>query len=118
MSEDVVVDVGGPSPYRIDIGNGLLGDSERLAERWRGRHALIVSDSHVAPLYADALLQTLRATSASGSRPAGTVTGKPSRWRSACKRAASISLANPIRADRRAASTMPIATASPCTSPP
>ena len=61
MSEDVVVDVGGPSPYRIDIGNGLLGDSERLAERWRGRHALIVSDSHVAPLYADALLQTLRA---------------------------------------------------------
>lgn len=60
MSLDTVVDVGGPAPYRIDIGAGLLGDGERLAAQWRGRHALIVSDSHVAPYYADALLAALR----------------------------------------------------------
>ena len=60
MSAPVVVDVGGGAPYRIDIGAGLLGDGARLAERWRGRHALIVSDAHVAPHYAEALAATLR----------------------------------------------------------
>ena len=60
MSLDLSVDVGGPSPYRIDIATGLLGDSERLATQWRGRHALIVTDSHVAPLYADAVQTALR----------------------------------------------------------
>lgn len=59
MSANLTVDVGGPSPYRIDIGQGLLGDVERLRAPWRGRHALIVSDSEVAPLYADALQATL-----------------------------------------------------------
>jgi 3-dehydroquinate synthase len=47
------VEVGGTSPYRITIGAGLLDDGSLLAATLRGRHALIVSDSHVAPLYAD-----------------------------------------------------------------
>ncbi|RMH88628.1 3-dehydroquinate synthase [Lysobacter pythonis] len=55
------VEVGGPSPYRIDIGPGLLGNGALLGERWRGRHALIVSDGHVAPLYAEAVAATLHA---------------------------------------------------------
>jgi len=45
------VEVGGAQPYRISIGPGLLDDGEALAAHLRGRHALIVSDSHVAPLY-------------------------------------------------------------------
>ncbi len=60
MSIDTTVDVGGPSPYRIGIGKSLLGDAEAVAARWRGRHALIVSDRHVAPIYADVLQATLR----------------------------------------------------------
>jgi len=47
------VDVGGSTPYRIHIGVGLLDDSDLLASTLRGRHALIVSDAHVAPLYAE-----------------------------------------------------------------
>lgn len=47
------VEVGGASPYRISIGTGLLDDGDLLAATIRGRHALIVSDAHVAPLYAD-----------------------------------------------------------------
>ena len=47
------VDVGGASPYRITIGAGLLNDGDLLATTLRGRHALIVSDANVAPLYAD-----------------------------------------------------------------
>lgn len=54
------VEVGGVAPYRIDIGSGLLRDAACLAEQWRGRHALIVSDSDVAPLYADAVEAGLR----------------------------------------------------------
>ncbi len=54
------VDVGGPAPYRIDIGTGLLQDAAALAAHWRGRHALIVSDSHVAPLYVEAVQTALR----------------------------------------------------------
>jgi 3-dehydroquinate synthase len=46
------VEVGGASPYRIAIGDGLLRDGTALAAHVRGRHALIVSDAHVAPLYA------------------------------------------------------------------
>ena len=49
------VEVGGAHPYRIGIGAGLLTDTAALAGRWRGRHALVVSDSNVAPRYADAL---------------------------------------------------------------
>ena len=59
MTPRTVVEVGGPSPYRIDIQPGLLGDVARIAARWRGRHALIVSDDHVAPRYAEALRQSL-----------------------------------------------------------
>ena len=31
------VDVGGPAPYRIDIGTGLLQDAAALAAHWRGQ---------------------------------------------------------------------------------
>ncbi|MEG3048962.1 MAG: 3-dehydroquinate synthase [Thermomonas sp.] len=48
-----IVEVGGASPYRITIGASLLDDGSLLAATLRGRHALIVSDSNVAPLYAD-----------------------------------------------------------------
>lgn len=48
-----IVEVAGEAPYAIAIGPGLLDDSARLAQVLRGRHVLIVSDSHVAPLYAD-----------------------------------------------------------------
>lgn len=54
------VEVGGAAPYRIDIGDGLLGDAALLAERWRGRHALIVSDENVSALYADGVAACLR----------------------------------------------------------
>lgn len=60
MKLDTTVDVGGPSPYRIDIGSGLLGDAACVSAQWRGRHALIVSDTHVAPLYSERLQSALR----------------------------------------------------------
>jgi 3-dehydroquinate synthase len=47
-----VVHVGGHHPYHITIGDGLLDDGIALAARVRGRHVLLVSDTHVAPLYA------------------------------------------------------------------
>ncbi len=47
-----MIEVGGAAPYRIQIGPGLLEDGTALASTLRGRHALIVSDSDVAPLYA------------------------------------------------------------------
>jgi len=46
-------------PYRIDIGAGLLTNPARLAEFWSGHHALIASDTQVAPLYAQVLQDTL-----------------------------------------------------------
>lgn len=54
------VDVAGPPAYTITIGEGLL-DAPGLADAWRGRHALVVSDAHVAPLYAARLRATLSA---------------------------------------------------------
>ena len=57
-----IVDVAGAAPYRIHIGAGLLDDGALLADTLRGRHALLVSDSHVAPLYADRVEAALRAT--------------------------------------------------------
>ena len=54
------VDVGGAAPYRITIGPGLLDDGDLMAATLRGRHALIVSDANVAPLYADRLETALR----------------------------------------------------------
>ncbi len=46
------VQVDGATPYRIDIGPQLLADGAALAAHARGRHVLLLSDSHVAPLYA------------------------------------------------------------------
>ena len=47
-----LVHIGGAHPYTISIGDGLLDDGIALTSRIRGRHVLIVSDEHVAPLYA------------------------------------------------------------------
>lgn len=55
------VEVGGAAPYRIHIGPGLLGDGALLAGTLRGRHALLVSDTHVAPLHAEQVEAALRA---------------------------------------------------------
>lgn len=61
MSTMRTVRVDGESRYDISIGPGLLGDFSRIGHVLRGRHALIVSDSNVAPLYADAVEATLLA---------------------------------------------------------
>lgn len=55
------VEVGGAAPYRISIGPGLLKDGALLAQSLRGRHALIVSDANVAPLYLHRAEAALRA---------------------------------------------------------
>lgn len=57
------IDVGlGARHYPIRIGTGLLDDAHGWRDALRGGHALIVSDSNVAPLYArrlrDALAQS------------------------------------------------------------
>lgn len=49
-SRSVAVD--GAQPYTITIAPGLLADGARLARHVRGRHALLLSDSQVAPHYA------------------------------------------------------------------
>jgi 3-dehydroquinate synthase len=54
------VDVDGAAPYRIHIGPGLLDDGALLTATLRGRHALIVSDANVAPLYAKRVEAALR----------------------------------------------------------
>ncbi|MGO1001759.1 3-dehydroquinate synthase [Lysobacter sp. CA196] len=51
MSAVRKVEVSGESTYNIEIGAGLLDDGARLGRSVRGRHALIVSDENVAPLY-------------------------------------------------------------------
>jgi len=55
------VAVGGPQPYRIAIGAGLLDDGAALAAHVRGRHVLVVSDTHVAPLHAQRVASALQA---------------------------------------------------------
>jgi 3-dehydroquinate synthase len=55
-----VVDVGGAQPYSIAIGPGLLDDVQALAAHVRGRHVLVVSDTQVAPLYAQKLAAKLQ----------------------------------------------------------
>lgn len=55
------VDVGGAQPYRIAIGDGVLRDGKALASHVRGRHVFLVSDAHVAPLYAPAIVDALQA---------------------------------------------------------
>ena len=54
------IDVGGAQPYPICIAGGLLGDAGALLAPLRGRHALVVSDAHVAPLYAQRVAAALR----------------------------------------------------------
>lgn len=49
------VAVGGEQPYSITIGAGAHADALALAGHIRGRHVLLLSDSHVAPLYLQAL---------------------------------------------------------------
>ena len=57
------VDVGGAQPYRIAIGPQLLQAGDSLAAHLRGRHALVVSDGNVAPLYARQVGEALRSAS-------------------------------------------------------
>ena len=59
MSGVRTVEVGGAQPYRIAIGEGLLRDGAALAAHVRGRHAFIVSDAHVVPLYAQRVVDAL-----------------------------------------------------------
>ncbi|MCJ0825767.1 3-dehydroquinate synthase [Luteimonas sp. 50] len=55
------IEVGGARPYRIRIGPGLLDHGAALAAHVRGRHVLLVSDSHVGPLYAARVVAALNA---------------------------------------------------------
>lgn len=54
------VRVDGAQPYDIRIGPGLLSDGMALADTVRGRDAFVVSDGHVAPLYAARVVDALR----------------------------------------------------------
>ena len=49
----------GERSYPIWIGRGLLHDSARWRAAIRGRHVLVVSNSTVAPLYLETVLQGL-----------------------------------------------------------
>jgi len=55
------VAVTGDAPYTIHIGPSLLDDGALLARSVRGREAMLVSDAHVAPLYADRVAAALQA---------------------------------------------------------
>lgn len=61
MTAPLTVDVGGAAAYRITIGPDLRRDGALLAHTLRGRHALVVTDAHVAPLYADGVIASLDA---------------------------------------------------------
>ncbi len=54
------LEVAGERPYDITIGAGLLAAGELLGAGLRGRHALLVTDDNVAPLYADQVEAALR----------------------------------------------------------
>jgi 3-dehydroquinate synthase len=63
----LAVEIAGDAPYTVTIGPGLLDDGTLLSNALRGRHALLISDGNVAPLYADRVeagLRGARATSA------------------------------------------------------
>jgi len=55
------VAVGGPQPYAIHIGAGLLSHGELLSRTVAGRHLLLVSDDRVAPLYLEQVRAALQA---------------------------------------------------------
>ena len=59
MSPRATLQVGGPWPYAVHVGPGLLADTALLASTLRGRHALVVSDTNVAPLHASGLTDAL-----------------------------------------------------------
>lgn len=61
MNAPLHVDVGGNAAYRISIGPGLRDDGALLAHTLRGRHALLVTDANVEPLYAQDVAAALRA---------------------------------------------------------
>ncbi len=61
MTGVLEVQVGGAQPYGISIGDGLLDNGPCLAATLRGRHALLVSDVNVAPLYANRVQAALQA---------------------------------------------------------
>jgi 3-dehydroquinate synthase len=56
---ELVVELGARR-YPIRIGAGLLADAAQLRDALPGRHALVVSDEHVAPLYLDRVAAGLR----------------------------------------------------------
>ncbi|MFC0682714.1 3-dehydroquinate synthase [Lysobacter korlensis] len=60
MTSMHTVDVAGDRAYRISIGPDLLHDGRLLTGPMRGRHALLVSDEHVAPLYAQQVADALQ----------------------------------------------------------
>lgn len=65
-----IVSVSAPTPqseYDIHIGHGLLKDAAPLLSVCRGRRVAVVTDDHVAPLYADGLLGQLDAAGAEAS---------------------------------------------------
>jgi 3-dehydroquinate synthase len=49
----------GQRSYPVWIGRGLLGDAARWRARLRGRHALVLSNTTVAPLYLERVAQGL-----------------------------------------------------------
>jgi 3-dehydroquinate synthase len=55
--------------YPIDIGHGLLERVDVWRSAVRGGHALIVSDAHIAPLYARRLQDALAAMQPHGANP-------------------------------------------------
>ncbi len=55
------VEVGGDRPYRIAIGEGLLGDGAAPAGRRRGRPGRVARPATAAPLYAQRVADALRA---------------------------------------------------------
>ncbi|KLI98851.1 3-dehydroquinate synthase [Luteimonas sp. FCS-9] len=55
------VAVSGDRPYAIHIGPALLDDGALLARHVRGGEAMLISDRHVAPLYADRVADALQA---------------------------------------------------------
>jgi len=60
-NETIQIDVAlGQRSYPIWIGRGLLDESERWREALRGKHALVISNRTVAPLYMDRLTQGLQ----------------------------------------------------------
>lgn len=58
-SEALRIDLGARS-YPITIGNGLLADPHSFDALPRSAHALVVSNTTVAPMYAEPLVQMLR----------------------------------------------------------